>query len=435
MVIARRLLPAAIAACVFCAPVSAAPVTVRVQSGLIEPDGTSESPMISADGTVVAFLSNATNLTPGMHPDSTKLFAYDRIAGTISQLTPDATNGYIDNPSVSRDGRYFAFDTNSTNLPANGPDGESVDVLRYDRVANTFLRASLGVGGAKANAASAYPAISGDGRYIAFLSYASNLVAAPATTQFRAHIFVMDTADGSIQLASRAANENLQADDDSQALEPSAMSHDGRRLVFTTEANNIAPVSLGNNFDVIVRTVNAQGVASFQNVNRGVNGELGEGSSDRGSISPNGRYVVFRSSATNIIGGQPNPSSLLWRDLQDNVLRGMPLPAGYQTCNRARVGDDGTVLMQCQQEAQIAVQQVFLVPNGGAPRLTSFARDDGAPGNADSGNTLSMSANASLVAFESAATDLIDFDGNEAVDVYLVGEPAAFNRLFRDGFE
>jgi Tol biopolymer transport system component len=432
------LLPIAVASCLASLSAAAAPLTLRIEGPSGAPNDASSAPAVSADGKAVAFVSSATNLlgADDNTPTQSKLFFYDVGSDTIVRVAPTA-NGNISAPSISRDGRYIAFHTNATNIQdPTSMDGESTDVIRFDRQAltNPFLRASVGFGNTKANAGSTSAAISGDGRYVAFASFATNLVS-PASSG-RAQIYVMDMNDRSVIMASRQPN-GAEGDKDALALEPQALSNDGKRLVFTTQSKLIANVSAGNNWDVLVRTVDAQGTVSYQNVNRSAAGTLGEGSSDRGSISPNGRYVAFRSAASNLVPNVPNPFSTQYvRDLETNTVRLLPLPAGYQTCNRSRVADDGTALMQCQLATAPTHQQVFLVPPGGTPRLMSFAHNNAAAvGNDDSGNGLSLSADASLVAFESLASNLIPTDGNTATDVFVVAEPEVFDRIFRDGFE
>jgi Tol biopolymer transport system component len=408
---------------------AAAPVTIRLQDPLAQPNGISGSPAVSADGKVVVFRSSATNLAPGS--GTSTLFAYDLVADAISALAPTA-NGNIFGPSVSRDGRVVAFETNANNL-APGLDSQFSDVLFLDRDSGAFVRASQGAGGAAANGASESAVISGNGRYVAFTSLANNLVA-PSTTPNRRQIYVMDTDDGNLRLASASA-AGAEGDRDGQALEPNALSNDGRRLVFTTAAENIATVFNGNVSDVIVRHYDpASGQSSYENVNRSVAGAVGTLSSSRGSISPNGRFVVFRSSAANIVTNGANDSDLFVRNLDANTLRAIPLPAGFGACSRARVTDSGEVLMQCAPSGTATSLQVFFAPLTGVPQLRSFT-PQGDPGNASSGQGISISADASLVALESPATDLIDVDTNVASDVFLVADPVVYDRLFRDGYE
>ncbi len=412
-----------------CSQLGAAPVVVRVQ-GEAQPLGTSGAPTVSADGRTVVFRSTATNLTTPAAGGT--LFAFDRASGVITALAPQA-NGNLFGPSVSADGRFVAFETTATNL-APGEDSSFSDVLRLDRQDGSFVRASQGLGGSKANGGSDSAAISGDGRFVAFNSQASNLVVGGTTTG-REHIYLMDMDSGEIELVTRSES-GVEGNKDALALEANAMSSDGTRLVFTAQAENLAPVFAGNVSDVFVRYRDPEtGEYGFEMVNRSVGGSVGTRSSSRGSISPNGRYVVFLSAAGDIHPGGASPSALFLRDLDANRLDPLPLPDGYDTCTRARVSDAGDVLMSCAPDAPATAQQVFLVRRaGGAPQLMSVNLD-GLPANGSTAQAFGMSADGRILAIESAATDLVPADTNVAADVFLVGEPNALAGLFRDGFE
>lgn len=412
-------------------PAAAEPIILRIEAPMTQPNGISAAPAVSANGRVVAFRSTATNLAAGT--GTSTLFAYDIVLGSIDPLAPTA-NGNLFDPTISADGRYIAFETSANNL-APGIDSSFNDVLRLDRDSGQFLRASQGFGGTQANGGSAHAAISGDGRFLAFTSLASNLVA-PTTTGNRRHVYVADMSNGLVELATRSG-EGIEGDRDSLALEANAMSSDGRRLVFTSQAENLAPVFAGNVSDVFVRSRDPNtGAVSFEMVNRSAAGALGTQSSSRGSISPNGRHVVFRSNATNLLVRQTGDSTLYVRNLDSGALRVLPLPTGYGSCDRARISDAGDVLMQCAPAiGGVTALQVFRVAAaGGAPQLMSFT-PAGAPGNASSGQAFTLSADGSVMSIESAASDLVPGDTNVAGDVFIVADPAVFDRVFRDGFE
>lgn len=404
---------------------SAEPVTLRLQ-GAPEPNATSAAPAVSADGSTVVFRSLATNLGPA---GGGSLFAWSRATRTFTALAPTA-NGNLFNPSVSVDGRYVAFETNANNL-APGLDSSFTDVLRLDRLSGNFERASQGFAGSAANSTSESPAISGDGRRLAFVSLASNLVS-PASAGGRRQVYEMDMDTGLVEMVSRVPG-GAEGDRDALALEAQAMSSDGNRLVFTTGAENLTPVFAGNVSDVIVRTRNpVTGAISFENVNRSAAGAVGSLSSNRGSISPNGRWVVFRSGAQNIVGGG-SASGLYLRDLSLNTVAAVPLPPGYTTCNRGRVADNGDVAMQCAPAAPATALQVLVVRKAGGTVELQSASTTGAMGNGSAGQAFTLSADASLVAFESLATNHIAVDANTAADVFLRGN--ALDTLFADSFE
>lgn len=404
----------------------AQPVTLRLQAEA-EPNASSAAPAVSADGRVVVFRSLASNLAPG----GGSLFAWDRVARGFSALAPTA-NGNIFDPALSTDGRFVAFETSANNL-APGADSSFSDVLRLDRQSGEFRRASQGFAGVAANGGSATAGISGDGRYVVFASLANNLVS-PATTSNRRHVYITDLTLGTVELVSRAPS-GAEGGRDSAPLEAGAISADGRRIVFTSEAENLAPVFAGNVADVIVRTRDAQtGAITFENANRSNAGEVGTLGSSRGSLSPNGRWVVFRSSAGNVVPGGVSPSGLMLRDLDAGTIAALPAPVGFPTCNRARVADNGDVAMQCAPSAQGTALQVFVARRGGGIELVSPAVNGG-PGNGTAGQTFSISADGRIVAFESAATDHIAVDANSAGDVFLRADAGLLDTLFADGFE
>jgi Tol biopolymer transport system component len=421
----------ALAVCLYATalPCAAAPITLRVQ-GAAEPNGMSSAPAVSADANTVVFRSSASNLVPGQGTSS--LFAWDRASGAITSLAPTA-NGNLYYPAVSSNGRYVAFETTANNL-APGADSQFSDVLRLDRQTGLFMRASQGLNATAANGGSDSAAISGDGRYVAFNSAASNLVIG-GTTPGREHIYLMDMDSGQIELASRSST-GAEGNQDALAMESNAMSIDGTRLVFATAAENLAPVFNGNVSDVIVRRRDPQtGAISFENVNRSVAGAVGTRSSSRGSISSNGRYVVFVSSADNIHPAGVSPSTLFVRDLSANQLHPVARPAGYQTCTRARVNDLGEVAMMCAPQAPATALQLFRVALGSSAPVLVSASASGLPGNASSAQSFTISADGRVLAMESNASNLIAADTNGAADVFVVAEPSVLFGLFADGFE
>ncbi|MCB0000824.1 MAG: PD40 domain-containing protein, partial [Anaerolineales bacterium] len=131
--------------------------------------------------------------------------------------------------SISADGRYIAFSSEASNLVANDTNG-TVDVFVYDRVAGTTQRVSVATGGGQAGAVSDQPSISADGRYIAFRSFATNLIGAGNDTNNRADIFVHDRVGNTTTRVS-VATGNVQSDGHSFTPQISD-SVDGRYVVF-----------------------------------------------------------------------------------------------------------------------------------------------------------------------------------------------------------
>src|SRR5690606_3796388 len=131
-------------------------------------DNYSQNPSISGDGRFVAFESYAANLV-GSDTNGTALdvFVHDRNTGTTTLLTAGA-DGYSSSPSISGDGRFVAFESYATNLVASDPNGAIPDIFLHDRDTGATVLLTPGGGGPSFCAS-----ISGDGRYVAFTSGAS----------------------------------------------------------------------------------------------------------------------------------------------------------------------------------------------------------------------------------------------------------------------
>src|SRR5215813_8861590 len=179
-------------------PVAAGSTTrVSVDSAHRQANGPSSAAAISADGRFVAFESNATNLVPGDTNGLTDIFVNDHGAGGTIRASVDSlgrqANGPSFNPAISADGRFVAFESDATNLVAGDTNGKR-DVFVHDVTAGTTVRVSVDSLGRQSNGPSFNPAITGDGRFVAFESDATNL--APGDTNRFRDIFVRDRQSG-----------------------------------------------------------------------------------------------------------------------------------------------------------------------------------------------------------------------------------------------
>jgi hypothetical protein len=257
--------------------------------------------VISADGRYVAFQSFADNLVPGDNNGFGDVFVHDRQTGATERVNV-ATNGSPGNsgaglPAISADGRYVAFVSNSSNLVADD-DNDPTDIFVHDRQADTTERVSVANGGIQANNSSFGPAISADGRHVAFTSQATNLVA--GDTNGVQDIFVHDRQADTTQRVSVATN-GTQANLDSFAT---AISADGRYVAFTTQATNLTGGDVnGINPDVFVHDRQTH---VTERVSVATSGTQANRGSDAPSISADGTRVAFWSDATNLVAGDTN---------------------------------------------------------------------------------------------------------------------------------
>ena len=212
---------------------------VSVSSANAQPASFSSTAAVSADGRIVAFGSNAANLADGdtnqqhdVFVRDTRMFLRQRIslAAGGAQLPRPATG----RPSVSANGRLVAFTTDAATVVPGDTNGQS-DVFVRDRIAANTVRVSVATGGVEGGGGSSNPAVSGDGRVVAFESLASGL--APGDTNQRPDVFVHELMSNVTTSVSVASNGG-QARGSSRFP---AISADGRIVAFASDAQNLVP--------------------------------------------------------------------------------------------------------------------------------------------------------------------------------------------------
>src|SRR5205807_70009 len=165
--------------------------TERVGVDVVNYYGGGGSPVISADGRFVAFTSLAADLVPGDTNAWADVFVYDRWTGTTERVSVDSAgnqgNAGSSLPSISADGRFVVFWSAATNL-VPGDTNAAFDVFIHDRQTRTTERLSVDSAGNQGNYDSFAPALSADGRFVAFSSNATNL--APGDTNGVTDVFV-----------------------------------------------------------------------------------------------------------------------------------------------------------------------------------------------------------------------------------------------------
>jgi Tol biopolymer transport system component len=268
---------------------------VSIPAGGGEGNGGSSSPSISASGRFVAFQSLADNLTGGDGNGASDIFVRDRVGLTTERLC-DAVQGnrFSITPSISADGTVVAFASAATNL-VPGDGNRRLDIFVCDRASGTLERVSVDSGGAEANGHSFLPAVSADGRYVAFKSAADNLV--PGDDNGFVDVFVRDRVAGTTERIS-VDRRGHDADDNSF---PPSISYDGRFVAFGSYATDLVGRDVNAVSDVFVRD-RQKGVTFMVDVND--EGELANrGTLDLApSITGDGVQVGFVSLATNLAG-------------------------------------------------------------------------------------------------------------------------------------
>jgi Tol biopolymer transport system component len=256
---------------------------------------------VSDDGRYVAFTSEASDIVEVDTNGNPDVFLRDRQLGTtelVSVAMDGAANGRSYLPALSADGRYVAFFSEASNLVPDDTNDDR-DTFVRDRESGTTERVNLGPGGVQGDGGSqgCRPAISADGRFVVFESVATNLVAEPNTSR-SAQVFVRDRAEWATELVSLG--------DEGPGIGDSCfpdVSDDGRFVAFESTADALVPEDKnGEGADVFIRD-RVAGTTTLASV-----GWRGQGKSDNyhPSLSGDGRFVAFDSFSSNLVRGDDN---------------------------------------------------------------------------------------------------------------------------------
>ncbi|MDP9402039.1 MAG: calcium-binding protein [Actinomycetota bacterium] len=315
---------------------------------------------LSGNGRYVTFYTRASNLVPGDTNGAYDIFVHDRHTAATSRVSvhSDGTqaNGDSERPSLSGDGRYVVFESSASNLVADDTNGEE-DVFVHDRFTGATTRVSVASGGVQGTGNSYDSSISANGQYVAFSTVAANLMtnvfhlqldpnrvtgrgivvhdrktglttavgaghgpsisadglfvafhAGPEELYFgpdtyspeRTEVFVHDRTTATTTWVSKSSSGA--AGDESSSY--ATISGDGRFVAFTSYATNLVAGDTNGTADVFVHD---RRMGTTTRVSVSGDGTQGDGGSSGPSISADGRYLAFSSTATNLVAGDTSP--------------------------------------------------------------------------------------------------------------------------------
>jgi Tol biopolymer transport system component len=375
---------------------------VSVASNGNEANAGSIKVAISGDGKIVAFASGATNLVAGDTNGVSDIFIHDRATGLTQRISVSSqgaqANGVSHSPALSGDGRYVAFGSDATNLVAGDTNGWR-DVFVHDRITGTTERVSVSSSGAQANEDNYRPSISSDGNLVMFKSYDPGLVS--GNTQLGAALFVRDRAQGTTALASI-----FEAGASSMFTE-GKISSDGSKAAFHTVHTKLFGQRL---WWYVVYTH-----------------DLGTGQSNvlsigyQPGISGDGRYVAYYSTPRYIrklypafdIGAEVG--GVFIHDTVTDTITFIHYDAAGNPVNTAAFNP---VLSADGRYVAYQAGQIYLYDRQlGTTEIVSVD-SNGTPGNAGS-YIPSMSADAGQVAFLSDSANLVPGDTNGVRDSFV----------------
>jgi len=404
-------------------------VTLRASVSSLgeEASFTCEAPSASADGRYVAFQSSATNLVPGDTNSRSDVFVHDFETGATTRVSVSSTGAQANDssswPSMSADGRYVAFGSYATNLV---PDDTNFwpDIFLHDRETGATTRVSLTSAGEQTTFSSFEPALSADGHFVAFKSAAANLNSI-GTNQWE--IYLRDLQAGTTLHVSADANGEPCDGENNRPF----VSEDGRYVTYSSRATDLVPVDTNNGQDVFLYD-RLLGTTTLVSLDSSGGPTSGPGANSLDSrITKDGRYVVFWSSGGGFVdidsNGHPD---VFMRDLQTGsttrVSEGEGGEQGLSPSKHPFITKDGRYIVFDSWAQNITpgdtanLYDIILKDTlSGLTRRVSLDMNGLDPDGHSNHPTLSQDGR--YVFFESGATDLVPTTDNGWVDIYRYG--------------
>ncbi|MCY2960820.1 MAG: hypothetical protein NTY35_11690 [Planctomycetota bacterium] len=397
---------------------------VSVATGGAPADSYSSSPAISADGRFVAFVSRATNLDPADTSSEADVWLRDLATGT-TELVSVALGGASGDrgsyqPALSSDGRYVAFTSFATDLVA-GDRNRRNDVYRRDRRLGRTERVSLDAAGLEVREHCEAPAISADGRHVSFQSLASNLVA--GDTNGELDVYLKDLATGAIERVS-VGTGGIEGHGPSGPR--SALSADGRFVAFTSAAPDLVAGDTNGDEDVFLRD---RWLGKTVRVSVATDGAQADFNSALASMSADGRFVAFVTSSAQLVPGDANAAEdVFLRDVVAATTERVSLGAGGIEGDgdspTASISADGRYVAFASWSTTFGTAglpgraQVYLRDRRVATTAIISMSSAGVAGNDDSAFP-AMSADGRRIVFVSFATNLVPLDQNGFEDAFV----------------
>jgi Tol biopolymer transport system component len=398
---------------------------VSVDNSGVAGSGASSAPSISGDGSLVAFVSQSTNLVTGV--SGSQIYVHNRQTNQIEVASRDSDSSVINegsgvssDPVISANGRFVAFVSQSSNL-VPGVSGQQV-YLRDRQTGQTTLVSRNNAGQpASTGSGNRAPAISSDGQFIAFVSDATNFVAGVVGQQ----IYLHNRIDGTVSLISKNNNAvPIPGDGDSDTP---VISSDGRYVAFASLATNLGVPGGNQQIYIHDRLATANGVTSLISKNNSV--AEGNGASSTPSISGDGRFVAFTSLASNLVA-TANGQQIYLHDRNSGTTilishdnSGVPIQ-GNGASRAPSISSNGQIVSFVSLAANlllpgpaVAGQQVYSHDRlAGANGTTSLVSKDNSPtpvaGIGGISDTPSTNNDGGFVAFFSRATNLVAGSGD-----------------------
>jgi len=390
--------------------------------------GDSNEVAVSADGRYVVFTSKAADLVLGDVNGIEDIFVRDMQLGITTRISVSSAGVEADGPSgrpnVSADGNIIVFESDATNLDASPDFNGYTDVYRHDRSTGQTSRISTTTLALETNGDSTLPVVSADGAVIAYRSEASNLIS--LDTNNAADVFVRDNGG-----SERVSVTNLGAEGDSWSGQLFAidLTGDGQQVLFGSAATNLVVGDTNGWPDIFVRDRVA---GTTERVNLSTTGVEGDKSSRSGTISADGNVIAYDSAATNLVPGDTNdyPDCFVHDRVAGTLTRISVAEDGTEGTSWSRspfISADGSVICFESLASELADDPLgsalnvldtfhYVVATGVLTRVS-----EGPNGAGNDGSFMARpTADGALVVMASDATNFDPVDTNGSTDAFLV---------------
>jgi hypothetical protein len=384
--------------------------------------GTIRTIAISADGRYIAFQSGASNLIAGDSTTGADIFLRDTLTGTTTLVSSSSAgvqaNSLSRSVAISANGRYVGFASGSDNLVA-GDTNASTDVFIKDTLTGTTTRVSTDSTGTQVTGTSEIQKISADGRYVLFESTSSTLVS--GDTNGTADLFVKDTVTGT---TTRVSTNGSGSEINGGTFFNSDISADGRYVTFSSDASTLVAGDTNASSDVFRKDTQTGTVIRISTNSSGVQSG---GVSAGGGMSSDGRYVIFHSTASDLVAGDTNGvSDLFIKDTVSGTTTRVSTSASGVEANAnvygGDISDDGRyvsfVSWANNLVSGVTGQQVFVKDTTTGAIVVASTNSAGTQGNSGSGDVV-LSGDGSKVLFISNASNLVAGDTNLYIDLFI----------------
>ena len=386
--------------------------------------GQSQNGTLSADGRYIGFDSYA-DLDGDLIRD---VFVYDRATCTLELVSVDSSgvkgNAASERPSISDDGRFVVFLSFASNLVASDANGFSPDAFVRDRQLGITSLVSVDSAGIQpATSSASWVRISGNGQVAAFVSSATTLV--PNDTNDNDDIFVRDLVAGTTERVSISTTGQQGNSPFSDGVSDMVLSEDGRFIAFHSSMSTLVLDDFNNGSDVFVRD-RALGTTVRASLNS-LGAEM-PGGAHRPAITADGRYVFF-SSNTNLVAGNTGCDGIFIRDLVSNTTTCPNLDpfnaSPSQQAHFPSVSGDGRYVAFTSFAAHYvpgdtaSSNDVFVHDRTTGATVRINVSATGDLANSIPAGLPEMSADGRFVTFASSASNLVKPDLNSSMDVFV----------------